>query len=176
MLYNTTVNRNLRFDDICKEKIVKMAYSGVGYTRVDSEGKLIEWPASNPGMRKTMSLMIPYEWEIIQAFIENNNIHLQFIFGYDDFTLNQTTGLWSGHRGMMQSDEVDLSSSMTKDSLDSVITGQYFHYSAPIMKLSFHWFSRLPQKLSLTWNLLYLFPKAWKPIYFWGFETLLGSV
>ena len=84
MHYNTTVNRNLRLDDICKEKIVKMAWA-TGYITADSDGKLREWPAPNPGMRKTMSLMIPYEWEIIQAFIENNNIHLQFIFACYEF-------------------------------------------------------------------------------------------
>ena len=157
---NGTVNRNLGLNDICKGKHVTIMNRETSL-RTDLNGKLIKWPALNPGMRSTLSLMIPYDWEIFKAFIDNHDIQPQWIpsplSGENHY--NKTTGLWTGSAGMMQRGEVDVSSAPVLDKFDSVEVGKSFHFTPPIMVTKFHWYSRLPQELSGTWNLIYLFPK-----------------
>ena len=163
---NGTVNSNLGLDHFCKGKHVKILHRRYGYINPDSNGKLKEWPAINPGDRSTLSLMIPYDWEILKVFIENNDILPQWIvrkhnFSYEaeEDSFNKTTGLWTGKSGMIQRGEVDFSANLGADGFKTVELGQGLHYSAPVMSIKWHWHSRLPVELSLTWNLLYLFPK-----------------
>ena len=60
---------------------------------------------------------------------------------------------------MIQHGEVDFSANLGADGFKTVELGQGLHYSAPVMSVKWHWHSRLPVELSLTWNLLYLFVK-----------------
>ena len=165
MQENVTVNINFGFDDFCKVKHVKIVHRRYGYVRPDSNGNLIKWPAINPSMRSSLSLMIPYDWEILKKFIENNNIQPEWYeqkhnFDYEGVdTFNKTTGMWNGTGGMIQRGEADFSAIMTGDNFNLLTLSSCFHLSAPLMIVKFHWFSRLPQDLSVTWNLFYLLPK-----------------
>ena len=162
---NARVNRNLGFHDICKEKYVKIAYS----ERADflfvnkTTGHLNEWPKINI-LRKTLSSVLPYPWEILNAFLQNNNIHPDWIDvgeGAEARSIFNVTGdgKWWGGNGMIQRDEVDFRASQFMDAYSSVVLADCGHYSPAIRNVKYHWFSRLPQELSPTWNLLYLFPE-----------------
>ena len=165
MLENGTVNINFGVDDFCKGKHVKIVHRRYGYVKPDSNGNLMEWPAINPSMRSSLSLTIPYDWEIFKKFIENNDIQPQWYeqgydFGYEGKdTFNKTTGMWNGTSGMIQRGEADFLAIAIVDKFNMMILSTCFHLSAPLTTVKFHWFSRMPQDLSLTWNLLYLFPK-----------------
>ena len=176
MLENGTVNIDLGLQDFCKGKHVKIVYRRYGYVKPDSNGILKEWPPINPSMRSSFSLLIPYDWEILKKFIENNDIQPQWYKQKNDFssegedTFNKTTGTWNGTTGMIQRSEADFSAIMGIDSFKSVEIGQCVHISAPLMSFKFKWFSRLPQDLSVTWNLLYLLPKEIDHIYLVHFQ------
>ena len=180
MLENGTVNIDLGLQDFCKGKHVKIVYRRYGYVKPDSNGILKEWPPINPSMRSSFSLLIPYDWEILKKFIENNDIQPQWYKQKNDFssegedTFNKTTGTWNGTTGMIQRSEADFMAIMKLDNFKSVEIGQCVHFSAPLMSVKFKWFSRLPQDLSLTWNLLYLLPKEKDHIYL-GHFLLKGN-
>lgn len=104
LLKTATVNKNLKFDSVCQEKQVFIAYKNQPYVfEVSKTGQLVEYP-----VRPYLGfLSIAWDWEIEAAFFEQNNIKPQFIFCNTWGILNSTTGQWTAAVGMVQRDEVD---------------------------------------------------------------------
>ena len=92
LLKNATVNKNLVFDDICKEKNVIVAYNNEpGIFAVSNiTGEMVEYyPLHNIVNYWSMS----WEWVIQAAFFKSNNINPRWInANYTWGTLNYTTG------------------------------------------------------------------------------------
>ena len=106
LLKNATVNRNLGFDDVCKEKHVYVAYNNEwGSFEVSNiTGEMVEYPVA-PYLSY---VNLVQEWEIQAAFFESNNIKPHWLnANYTWGSLNETTGQWSGALGMIQRDEAD---------------------------------------------------------------------
>ena len=104
LLKNATVNRNLGFDEVCKEKHVYVAYNNEqdSFEVSNITGEMLTYPL-DPVVRYAR---IAYEWEIQAAFFANNNIKPKWRWAYQDWgRLNYTTGQWSGACGMIQKDE-----------------------------------------------------------------------
>ena len=157
LLKNATLNQNLGFDDVCKEKHVVIAYNNYpGVFEVsDITGEMVEYPVL-PYMRY---YSMAWDWEIQVAFFAYNNIKPQwFNNNYNWGTLNYSTGLWSGAVGMIQRDEADYAI--------CCFAGTYARgkVAAPSPVLNFnakYLLSRYPQELPPTWNLLGLFTKGY---------------
>ena len=153
----TTVNKNLGFDDVCKEKNVYVAYNNEpGVFEVSNiTGEMVEYyPLHNIVNYWSMS----WEWVIQAAFFKSNNINPRWLnANYTWGTLNYTTGQWSGAVGMIQRDEVDYA-----------IWGfggthprsKVAAFSPGIDRNPLHWFTRYPLESSPMWNLLGLFTKG----------------
>ena len=154
---NATVNRNLGFDDVCKEKHVHVAYNNEPewFEVSNITGEMVEYPVS-PYMRH---VSLAQEWEIQAAFFETNNIKSTWLnANYNWGTLNETTGQWSGAVGMIQRDEADYAI--------CCFAGTYSRskvaaFSPATLYNPKHWLTRYPQELSPTWNLLGLFTKGY---------------
>ena len=170
--WNGAVNRNLGLHDICKERHVNIAYSErADYLWVNNKtGYLIEWPPINL-LAKTINSVIPYPWEILNAFMEKNHIHPHWFDVGDEPSFLTGEGEWRGGTGMIQRDEVDFRAAQIMDSYSIVAMGKCCHISPAIRNIKYHWFSRLPQKISPTWNLLYLFPEELKLTFFYKTES-----
>ena len=159
LLKNATVNRNLGFDDVCKEKHVFIAYN--------DETLVFEVNSTTGEMKKYIGWVIrrlryhgsvAWEWEIQSAFFKTNNIKPQWINANGNWgTLNNTSGQWSGAVGMIQRDEADYAIRGFSGTYErSKVTS----FSPGLRYLPNHWLTRYPKKLSPTWNLLRLFTKA----------------
>ena len=154
----TTVNKNLGFDDVCKEKQVLVAYNhDPPYFGVSNiTGEMVVTPVQ-PWVSY---YKIAKEWEIQAAFFKYNNITPQwFNANYSWGSLDETTGQWSGAAGLIQRDVADYAI--------YGFTGTYPRskvaaFSAGIQYMPFYWLTRYPLELSPTWNLLGLFTKAMK--------------
>ena len=152
----TTVNKNLGFDDVCKEKHVYVAYNNEppAFSVSNITGEMVEYPVSPV----VTYAVIAYEWEIQAAFFKYNNIKPHWInANYTWGTLNETTGQWSGAVGLIQRDEADyaiwgFSGTYPRSKVAAFSPGIVF---AP-----YHWFTRYPLELPPTWNLLGLFTKV----------------
>ena len=175
LLKNATVNRNLGFDDVCKEKYVIVAYNNEGPTfkvsnitgsargsddvtgeKMDitvSKGEMVEYPLR--GFVNYYNLA--HEWEIQAAFFATNNIKPIWLnANYSWGWLNDTTGLWSGACGMIQRDEADyaiwgFSHTYARSKIAAFSATNY----RPM-----HWLTRYPKELAPTWNLFGLFTKG----------------
>ena len=158
MLKNATVNRNLGFDEICKEKHVYVAYNNEPklFEVSNITGELVKYPVQ-PYVRFEY---IAWDWEIQEAFFKYNNITPHWLnANYSWGTLNETTGQWSGAVGMIQRDEADYAifgfgGSYPRSKVASFSPGNMF--------TPYYWLTRYPLELSPTWNLLRLFTKAKK--------------
>ena len=163
LVKNATVNRNLKFDDVCAEKQVYIAYNNEPMAISSSDkvfevsnitGEMVEYPV-RPYL-KTVS--VAFEWEIQAAFFKNNNItphwiNCNFTWG----SLNYTTGQWSGAAGLIQRDEADyaifgFAGTYARSKVAAFSPGTEYEPQ--------HWLTRYPVKLSPTWNLLGLFTKG----------------
>ena len=153
LLKNATVNWNLGFDDVCKEKQVYVAYNNdpPWFEVSDVTGKMLETPV-NPVVRY---FSMAWEWEVQAAFFKYNNIKPKWLNCYFTWgTLNATTGQWSGAAGKIQKDEADyavfgFATTYPRSKVASFSPGIYYFPR--------HWLTRYPQELSPTWNLLGLF-------------------
>ena len=156
LLKNATVNWNLGFDDVCKEKYVYVAYNNEpGAFEVSNiTGEMVEYPVEP----YVSYFNFAWEYEIQTAFFKSNNIEPNWCnANYTWGTLNYTTGQWSGAVGMIQRDEVDYA-----------IWGFYGTYartkvsafSPGIDYMPLHWLTRYPLELSPTWNLFGLFTQG----------------
>ena len=157
LLKNSTVNWNLGFEDLCKEKHVIVAYNNhPGWFEVSNiTGKMVKLPTVLPYMRY---VSLAYEWEIQAAFCETNNIKPTWLnANYTWGTLNYTTGQWSGAVGMIQRDEADYAiPGFVIDSLTNKVAA-----FSPSLYTPIYWLTRYPLELPPTWNLLGLFTKGY---------------
>ena len=156
LLKNATVNWNLGFDDVCKEKQVLVAYNNApwAFKVSDITGDMVEDPVE-PYVR---FMSIALEREIQEAFFETNNIKPIWLnANYTWGTLNYTTGQWSGAVGMIQRDEADYAICCF---LVTYARSKVAAFSSGTAYLPFHWLTRYPLELPPTWNLLGLFTKV----------------
>ena len=72
LLKNATVNWNLGFYDVCKEKHVYVAYNNEwgGFEVSNMTGEMVEYPVEPYISYRNLA----FEWEIQSAFFETNNI------------------------------------------------------------------------------------------------------
>ena len=153
LLKNATVNRDLDFDYVCKEKYVYVAFNQAEQFGM-SGGDMVEYPkAYHPFYN------VVYEWEIQREFFETNNIKPTWLYANQTWgLLNYTTGQWSGSVGMIQRDEVDyaiccFANTYARSKVAAFSPGQEY--------LPQHFLTRYPQELPPTWNLLGLFTKGY---------------
>ena len=157
LLKNATVNRNLGFDDVCKEKHVYVAYNNEPelFEVSNITGEMVQYPVD-----QVLKYYYPvaYEWEIQAAFFEINDIKpLWLNANYTWGTLNHKTGQWDGAVGMIQRDDADYA---LWGFLGTHPRSKVAAFSPGIWYNPFHWLTRRPLELSPTWNLLGLFTKG----------------
>ena len=148
-----TVNTNLGFDEVCKEKIVYAAYNNDPpvFAISNITGEMVRYPVAP----YVGYFPVSHEWEIQAAFFKYNNITPHWInANYTWGTLNYTTGQWSGAVGMIQRDEADYA---IWGFAGTHPRSKVAAFSPGIQYLPFHWLTRYPLKLSPTWNLFGLF-------------------
>ena len=158
LMRNASVNNNLGFDDVCKEKTVIVAYNNDGglFEVSNITGKMVEYPPNNI-VRMTN---IAYEYEVQKAFFQHNNvkpnwINCNFTWGWFDNETNQ----WTGAVGVVERDEADYAMWAFGGTYGrSLVTV----FSSPMTYLPYHWLTRYPNELSPTWNLIGLFTKGYK--------------
>ena len=155
LLENATVNRNLGFDDVCREKYVYVAYNNEPGEFEVSNGEMVRYPVAPYLAFWNMA----HEWEMQAAFFKYNNINPHWInCNYTWGSLNYTTGQWSGAIGLIQRDEADYALfgfGMTHErNKVATFSPGYFHDS-------FNWLTRYPQELTPMWNLFGLFTKGY---------------
>ena len=158
LVKNATVNRNLGFDDVCREKHAYVAYNNQPWIFEVSNitGKMVMYPVEP----YVGYYSVAWEWEIQAAFFKYNNITPQwFNCNYTLGTLNYTTGQWSGAVGMIQRDEADYAICCFAGTYPR---SKVAAFSPGIMFAPFHWLTRYPLELPPTWNLLGLFTKVLK--------------
>ena len=111
LLKNATVNWNLGFDNVCKEKQVIVAYNNDPWKFGVWLGEMFGWVNKFQMLMYLKARYVSYgsmalQWEIQTAFFENNNIQPTWLHANQNWgTLNYTTGQWSGACGMIQKDE-----------------------------------------------------------------------
>ena len=165
LLKNASVNRNLGFDDVCKEKYAKIVfYSLFKHKRFINKteelgnghfyGNIIRYPRTR--FLKTANNVADY-WEIEEMFLKINNIKAEWI--YINVTnrglLNETTGQWSGAVGLIQRDEADYA---VKNYIPSYNMSKVAVLS-PTLNAPIHWVTCRFQ-VSPKWNLLGLFTQV----------------
>ena len=178
LLKNATVNWNLGFDNVCKEKSVIVAHNnepnmfevskrtgpmefempdvkGVLHTLDVSKGEMVRYPVY-PAL---MYWPLAWEWEIHEAFFKTNNIKPIWLnCNYTWGTLNYTTGQWSGAVGMIQRDEADYA---IFDFGFTYERSKVAAFSPGVDYAPRYWFTRYPLERPPTWNLLGLFTKGY---------------
>ena len=156
LLKNATVNRNLSFDNVCKEKHVLVAYNNYldAFEVSNITGEMVRYPVE-PYVRNGN---VAREWEIQVLFFQSNNIKPHWVnANYSWGSLNYTTGQWSGAVGLIQRDEVDyaiccFAGTHPRSKVAALSPG--IHYSP------YYWLTRYPLELTPMWNLLRLFTKV----------------
>ena len=156
LLKNATVNRNLAFDDVCKEKHVIVAYNNdLGVFVVSN----ITGEMEEPPVRPYVSYWpIAWEWEIQAAFFASYNIKPQwlnanFSWGWYD----NVTDTWTGATGMVATDKADYAIwGFAYTKARSTVAA----FSPGLEFMPLHYLTRYPQELSPTWNLVGLFTKV----------------
>ena len=156
LLKSATVNWNLGFDTVCRDKHVYAAYQELwGTFEVDDEGEIVT-VEDDPKIVGFYNMA--YEWEIQLAFLESYSITPHWInANYTWGSLNETTGQWSGGVGYIQRDEADY----------TLWSYSYTHARSKVVSFSpamnhqpRYWLSRFPNEVAPTWNLLGLFTKG----------------
>ena len=151
-----TVNMNLGFDDVCKEKIAYAAYNNEPWVFEVSNitGEMVKYK-----LDPTVGIdNVAFEWEIQTAFLEYNNIKNHWInCNYSWGWLDNVTNEWTGAVGLIERDEADYALWGFGATYErSKVT----EFSPGIEYAPYHWLTRYPQKLSPTWNLIGLFTKG----------------
>ena len=160
LLKNATVNRNLDFNHMCTERYVNIAYyNHRGFTV--KKGKMVQ---TGPYISKSPTLKhaetISREWEVQDSFFSLHNIKPHWF--ELDYTIrtefNVSTGIWTGHYGVIQRNDVDyvhggiLVSSPFESETAAIVPGYIY--------MPFYYYTRYPLPLSPIWNLLGLFTKV----------------
>ena len=150
---NSTVNGNLIFDEVCREKHVNIAYNNYPWAFEIWRQEMIEYPVSPEfGYRS-----VAWEWEIQAKFFENNNIHPHWFNCHYDWGKLSYSGRWSGAVGMIQRDEADYA---IRGFAGTYARSKVAAFTPGIEYQPLHYNTRYPNKLSPTWNLLRLFTKV----------------
>ena len=157
LLKSATVNRDLSFDEVCREKHVLVAYNNEwGIFEVSNiTGEMLRYPVE-PYVKY---VNLAHEWEVQAIFFNSYNITPHWInANWTWGTLNYTTGQWSGAVGLIQRDEADyaiwgFAGTHPRSKVAAFSTG--IEYSP------YHWLTRYPLELTPMWNLLGLFTKGY---------------
>ena len=166
LLESATVNRNLVFGEVCKEKYVNVAYNEMWsqiyvYNGIMVDETIHHQFAVYPWVRLQS---MTREWEIQAAFFKSNNITPNWIKagsiirGLDQSLLNYTTGQWSGAVGLIQRDEADYA---IPTFLGTHPRSKVAALSPGVQYQPDHWLTRYPQELPPIWNLSGLFTKGY---------------
>ena len=158
LLKSATVNRNLVFDEVCKDKYVVIAYNNFpSMIEVSNiKGEMVKYPV-DPVVR---FFSIAWGWEIQEGYFKYNNITPHWIHAKQSWgTLNYTTGHWSGAVGLIQRDEADYA---IWGFAGTHPRSKVAAFSPGIQYGPFHWLTRYPLTLSPIWNLLGLFTMVYK--------------
>ena len=156
LLKNATVNKNLGFDNVCKEKHVLVAYNNeppfFAVNNITGEMR------KSPVAPYVSFFDIAWEWEIQAAFFKYNNIKPQWINANQTHgTLNESTGHWSGAVGLIQRDEADYACCSFSGTYPR---SKVAAFSSVVNYMPYYWLTRYPKELSPTWNLFRLFTKV----------------
>ena len=153
LLKSATVNRNLGFGEVCKDKHVIIAYNNEleVFEVSNITGKMVRYPV----LPVVSYANVAWEWEIQAAFFKYNNItphwiNCNFTWG----TLNYTTGQWSGAVGLIQRDEADYA---IHGFAGTHLRSKVAAFSPGTWYSPHHWLTRYPLELTPMWNLLGLF-------------------
>ncbi len=162
LLKNETVNRNLGFDDVCKEKHAKIIfYSSRKFINITERlpdnhryGDIIKYPL-DPTLKPVKN--VADYWELEDMFLKINNVKPEWIWirSNNKGILNETTGQWSGAVGLIQRDEADYA---VKNYFPSYTMGKVAVLT-PSWYYPLHWVT-CRKKVSPMWNLLGLFTKV----------------
>ena len=157
LLKNATVNRNLGFDEVCKEKHATIGYNNeLPLFGVSETGEMLKYLVV-PFVRYGQNVANP--WEMQEAFFKYNNIKPRWLnANYNWGILDQTTGQWSGAVGLIQKDEVDYA---IRGFSCTYARSKVAAFSMPTHFQTQHLLTRYPQELPPTWNLLGLFTKGY---------------
>ena len=154
----TTVNKNLGFYDVCKEKHVYVAYNNYPLIFEVSNITLgmVEYPV-NP---EVTYASVSQVWEMQAAFFKYNNITPQWFNANNTWGwLDESTGQWSGAVGMIQRDEADYATTGFAGTHPRIKVADF---SPGLEYTPYYWLTRYPLELPPTWNILGLFTKAKK--------------
>ena len=156
LLKNASVNKNLGFNDVCREKQVYAGYNNDAlYFELNN---ITEEMVLYPVQPYVRSVDMAHEWEIQTAFFKYNNIEPKwFNANFTWGNINYTTGQWSGAVGMIQRDEVDYA---IFDFGCTYARSKVAACSPATSYFPVHWLTRYPKELSPTWNLFGLFTKV----------------
>ena len=157
LLNNATVNRNLGFDDVCKNKYAYVAYNNQYEHFVVSNitGDMVKYP-----VEPFLGYMnIAFEWEIQDGFFASFNIkpiwiNANYSWGWYD----NVTDTWTGATGMIERDEADYA---LWGFAYTLARSKVVAFSPGLDYMPYYWLTRYPQELSPTWNLLGLFTKGY---------------
>ena len=156
LLKNATVNWNLVFNDVCKEKHVIVSYINQPGTFEVSNitGDMVKYPVLPYMSYYNMA----HEWEIQAAFFETNNIKPLWVnANYTWGWLDNITDTWTGAVGLIERDEADYA---IFDFAGTHARSKVAAFSQPQYYMPFYWLTRYPLELPPTWNLLGLFTKG----------------
>ena len=156
LLKSSTANRNLGFDEVCKEKHVFVSYNNYKLQKfeVSKTGELVRYPLQ-PYVRYSN---IARHWEVQAAFFQYNNITPHWINANGTWgTLNYTTGQWDGAVGLIQRDEADYA---IRGFAGTYPRSKVAALSPGINYSPYYWLTRYPLELTPMWNLLSLFTKV----------------
>ena len=173
LLKNVTVNRNLGFDDVCKEKHAKIIFYENRNKKTKKINRFIRISERLPDNHyygdikkyklnptvKPISNVAEY-WEIEDMFLKVNNIKPEWIWintinKDEKGLLNETTGQWSGAVGMIQRDEADYAVKNYIPSYEMIKVADL----SPTLYAPLHWVT-CRREVSPIWNLLGLFTKV----------------
>ena len=155
MLKNATVNRNLGFGDVCKEKHVYVAYNNDQdiFEINNVTGEMVRYPVEP----YVSYIPVSREWETQADFFKYHNITPHWInANFSWGTLNETTGQATGALGMIQRNEADYA---LRGFAVTYGRSKVAAFSPGRMFIPYYWLTRYPLELPPTWNLLRLFTK-----------------
>ena len=173
LLKTATVNRDLVFDEVCKDKHVFVANindPGTFWVRPEYDlfgSKVVQGGTMDESAPQVLPIKryesIAREWEIQKAFFKYNNITPHWNYTkWQQFnargTLDNTTGQWDGLVGLIQTDEADYAIfgfSVTHEMSKVAAFSPGTDYSPK------HWFTKYPRELTPMWNLFDLFTKGY---------------
>ena len=157
LLKSATVNGNLGFGEVCKEKHVYVAYNHEwGIFEVSNiTGEMVRRPVA-PYLTYDP---VAWEWETQAEFFQHNNITPHWInANYTWGWLDNTTNQWTGAVGLIERDEADYAIFAFAGTHPR---SKVAAFSPGIKNGVMHWLTRYPLKKSPMWNLLGLFTKVY---------------